>query len=161
MADTATMAINHFVVKENPFAVNEVAIVATDTAGNIRENVNGVFNFTLNGFQEELTFDKGTAFYRHKIERSTFLYAKHQDENGSHGILYYIYKDSNKLSPLHISWMWLLAVPCVLFLLAYMFKRFIIVAVIIFAIFVYFNYHHGLSIPTFFESIIDGLKNIF
>lgn len=61
-----TIAINHFVVKENPFAKNEVAIVATDTAGVIQENVNGVFTFTMNGFQEQLTFDKGTAFYRHK-----------------------------------------------------------------------------------------------
>jgi hypothetical protein len=38
-ADTVTMAINHFVVKENPFAKDEVAIVAVDTVGNIRENV--------------------------------------------------------------------------------------------------------------------------
>jgi hypothetical protein len=160
-ADTVTVALNHFVVKENPFAADEVAIVATDTAGNIRENVSGVFNFTLNGFQEELNFDKGTAFYRHKIEHSTFIYAKHQDDNGTHGILYYIYKHDNKLSPVHVSWVLLLAIPCALILLAYMFKRFIIVAIIIFAIFVYFNYHHGLSIPMFFESVIDGLKNIF
>eukprot|EP01037_Dinobryon_pediforme_P008343 gene8343-8429_t len=155
------MAINHFVVKENPFAKNEVAVVATDTSGNIRESVNGVFNFTMNGFQEELNFDKGTAFYRHKIERSTFLYAKHLDDKGTHGILYYIYKHDDKLTPFHISWILLLAIPCGLFLIAYMFKRLIIVAIIIFAIFMYFNYHSGLSVPTFFESIIDGLKNIF
>jgi hypothetical protein len=160
-ADTITMAINHFVVKENPFAKDEVAIVAIDTLGNIRENVNGVFSFTMNGFQEELNFDKGTAFYRHKIEHSAFIYAKHENDSGTHGILYYVYKHDDKLTPLHISWILLLAIPCALILLAYMFKRFIIFAVIIFAIFVFFNYHHGLSIPTFFESIIDGLKNIF
>jgi hypothetical protein len=160
-ADTVSMAINHFVVKENPFAKNEVAVVATDTSGNIRESVNGVFNFTMNGFQEELNFDKGTAFYRHKIERSTFLYAKHLDDKGTYGILYYIYKHDDKLTPFHISWILLLAIPCGLFLIAYMFKRLIIVAIIIFAIFMYFNYHSGLSVPTFFESIIDGLKNIF
>ncbi|WP_428329145.1 hypothetical protein [Mucilaginibacter sp.] len=161
MADGPAMAINHFVVKENPFAKNEVAIVATDTLGNIQENVSGVFTFTMNGFEEALNFDKGTAFYRHKINKSTFLYAKHQNDSGSHGILYYIYKHDEKLSPFHISWILLLAIPCGLFLLAYMFKRFIIVAIIIFGIFMYFNYHNGLSIPTFFESIIDGLKNIF
>jgi hypothetical protein len=161
LADTVTMAINHFEVKENPFAKDEVAVVATDTAGNILENVNGMFNFTMNGFQEELNFDKGTAFYHHKINRSTFLYAKHQDDKGTHGILYYIYDHNDKLTPLHISWVLLLAIPCGLFLLAYMFKRFIIIAIIIFAIFMFFNYHNGLSIPTFFESIIDGLKNIF
>ncbi|MDF2431606.1 MAG: hypothetical protein JWP44_1237 [Mucilaginibacter sp.] len=161
MADTVTVTLNHFAVKENPFATDEVAVIAVDTLGHIREDVNGVFNFTMNGFQEELTFDKGTAFYRHKITTSTFLYAKHQDDKGTHGILYYIYKHNDKLMPLHISWVLLLAIPCALFLLAYMFKRFIIVAIIIFGIFVYFNYHNGLSIPTFFESIIDGLKNIF
>jgi len=156
-----TIAINHFVIKENPFAKDEVAIIATDSLNNIRENVNGTFSFTINGFQDTLHFDKGTAFYRHKIERSTFLYARHQNDSGTHSILYYIYKDDDKLSPYHISWVLLLAIPCGLFLLAYMFKRFIIIAIIIFCIFVFFNYHNGLSIPTFFQSIIDGLKGIF
>jgi hypothetical protein len=157
----ADISINYFVIKENPFAKNEVAIVATDSTGNIQENVSGVFDFTINGFQDTLQFDKGTAFYRHKILRSTFLYARHINETGTHSLLYYVYKHDEKLSPFHISWIVLLAVPCLLVLLAYMFKRFIIVAVIIFAIFIYFNYHNGLSIPTFFESIVDGLKGIF
>ncbi len=160
-ADTTSMAINHFEIKENPFAKSEVAIVATDGMGNIKENVTGVFNFTMNGFEQEMSFDKGTAFYHHKIDRSTFLYAKHNNESGSHGILYYIYKHDDKLTPFHISAILLLAIPCGLFLLAYMFRRFIIIAIIIFGIFIYFNYHNGLSVPTFFESIIDGLKNIF
>jgi hypothetical protein len=159
-ADNITIAINHFVIKENPFAKDEVAIIATDSLGNIRENVNGTFTFTINGFDDTLHFDKGTAFYRHKIDRSTFLYARHQNDSGTHSILYYIYKN-DKLNPFHISWVLLLAIPCGLFLLAYMFKRFIIIAIIIFAIFVFFNYHNGLSIPTFFQSIIDGLKSIF
>jgi hypothetical protein len=30
-ADTLTVAINHFVIKENPFAKDEVAIIATDS----------------------------------------------------------------------------------------------------------------------------------
>jgi len=155
------IAINHFVIKENPFAKDEVAIIATDSLGNIRENVNGMFSFTINGLEDTLRFEKGTAFYRHKLVRSTFLYARHQNVIGTHSILYYVYRTDDKLSAFHISWVLLLAVPCVLFLLAYMFKRFIVVAIIIFAIFVYFNYHNGLTIPTFFESIIDGLKNIF
>jgi len=48
-----------------------------------------------------------------------------------------------------------------LVLFAYLFKRFIIIAIILFIIFLYFNHHSGLSIPTFFESIIDGLKGLF
>jgi hypothetical protein len=160
-ADTITVAINHFVIKENPFAKDEVAIIATDSLGNIRESVNGMFNFTVNGLADTLRFEKGTAFYRHKLVRSTFLYARHQNDSGTHSILYYVYRTDDKITPVHISWILLIAIPCALFLLAYMFKKFIIVAIIIFAIFIFFNYHSGLTLPTFFQSIIDGLKNIF
>jgi hypothetical protein len=34
-----TVSIKHFVVKENPFAKDEIALVAVDTASNIQENV--------------------------------------------------------------------------------------------------------------------------
>lgn len=155
------IAINHFVVKDNPFGKNELAIVATDSLQNPQENVNGVFNFTVNGFSEELTFTKGVAFYSHKLEKSIFLYLRHTNDSGTHTMLYYVYKHDDKLSPWHISWVWLLVIPLALILLGYLFKRFIIIAAIIFIIFFYFNHHSGLSIPTFFESIIDGLKNMF
>ncbi len=56
-----TITINHFVIKENPFAKNEIAIVATDTANNTLEKVRGIFSFTVNGFQESLTFEKGAS----------------------------------------------------------------------------------------------------
>ena len=158
-ADTVT--INHFVIKENPFAKDEIAVVATDTANNILENFNGKFAFSMNGFQEPLKFDKGIAFYRHKLDKSSFLYVKHVNDAGTHSILYYVYKGDNKLTPIHISWIVLLAIPLLLVLLGYLFKRFIIIAIIIFCIFLYFNHHSGLSIPTFFESIIDGLKGLF
>jgi hypothetical protein len=160
-ADTVNVAINHFIIKENPFAKDEVAVVATDSLGNTLEHVNGTFNFTVNGFEDTLRFDNGVAFYSAKIERSTFLYVRHQNDNGVHSMLYYVYRTNDKLSPFHISWVLLLAIPCGLILLGYMFRRFIIIAIVIFLIFVYFNYHNGLSLPTFFESIIDGLKNIF
>jgi hypothetical protein len=156
-----TVTIDHFVVRENPFAKNELAIVATDTANNTLEKVRGIFSFTVNGFQESLTFRRGVAFYQHKLDKSSFMYVKHVNESGTHSILYYIYKTDDKLTPIHISWIVLLAIPILLVLLSYLFKRFIIIAIIIFIIFLYFNHHAGLSVPTFFESIIDGLKNIF
>jgi hypothetical protein len=156
-----TVNIDHFVVKENPFAESEIAIIATDSLSNIRENVDGIFSFTVNGFQEAMKFDKGTAFYRHKLEKSSFFYVKHVNDDGTHAMLYYIYKQDNKLHPLHISWVLLIAIPLGLILLAYLFKRFIIIAIVIFCIFLYFNHHNGLSMPTFFESIVDGLKGLF
>jgi hypothetical protein len=155
-----TIAINHFVVKENPFAQDQIAIVATDSLNNTESDVDGQFTFTINGFEEILKFNKGVAFYDRKLQRSSFIYAKHINDSGTHAMLYYIYKN-DKINCIHISWIAMLCIPLGLVLLAYMFKRFIIIAIIIFCIFVYFNYHNGLSVPTFFESIIDGLKGIF
>lgn len=159
IADTVT--IKHFEIKENPFAKDEIAIVATDTVHNILENVNGKFTFTVNGFTEQLRFEKGIAFYRHKLNKSSFLYVKHVNDAGTHSLLYYVYKTDDKLIPIHISWLVLLIIPAALVVLSYMFKRFIIIAIIIFCIFLYFSHHAGLGIPTFFESIFDGLKGIF
>lgn len=154
--------LKEFVAKSNPFATDEIAITAVDSSKNIDESVNGSFIFTINGFQDTLHFDKGTAFYHHKIQKSSFVYVKHiDDDNGSRGMLYYIYKHGHDLTLMHISWMLLLIIPVALILLGYMFKRFIIIAVIIFCIFLYFNYHNGLSISTFFDSIFNGLKHLF
>jgi uncharacterized protein YxeA len=158
-ADTIT--IKQFVIKENPFADSEVAVVATDTAGAVQEKVEGVFAFTINGFQEQMRFEKGTAFYRHKLDKSAFFYVKHLNNDGMHSMLYYIYKQDGKLRPIHVSWMLLVIIPLALVLLGYMFKRFIIIAIVIFCIFLYFNHHNGLTVPTFFESIFDGLRGLF
>jgi len=155
------IVIKNFTIKENPFAKDEVAVIATDTAGVVQENVEGTFKFTINGFDADLDFEHGTAFYHHKLDKSSFIYLKHNDDNNSKSMLYYVYRHDAKLTPVHISWIWLIAIPLVLVLLAYMFKRFIIIAAIIFCIFLYFNYHSGLSISTFFDTVINGLKHVF
>lgn len=155
------VAINHFAVRENSFTQNEIAIVAIDTAGNTLENVNGKFSFSVNGFPEDLRFRNGIAFYKHKLGSSSFLYVKHENESGTYSALYYVYKTDSKLIPIHISWIILLAIPIILIVLGYMFKKFIIAAILIFIVFLYFTHHNGLSVPTFFESIIDGLKGLF
>jgi uncharacterized membrane protein (UPF0182 family) len=87
------------------------------------------------------------------------MYIKHRNESGTHSTLYYIYKHGDKLSPLHVSWVWLVAIPLIIIFAGYLFKRFIIIAVVVLVIFIYFNHSKGLSIPTFFESIFDGLKH--
>jgi hypothetical protein len=152
--------ITGFDIRENPYEQDQVSIVATDSLHNTQQAVNGDFIFTVNGFEDTLKFVSGVAFYKHKIDRSTFLYARHVNETNTPSALYYVYKSETKLFPIHISWMWLLVIPITLVLLAYMFKRFIIVAVIIFLVFIFFNYHNNLSIPTFFQSIVDGLKGL-
>jgi len=161
LADTSP--IKHFKIAENPYEQNQVSLVVTDSTGNTLDNINGDYVFTVNGFEDTIKFTSGVGFYKHKIDRSTFLYARHVDENGGATLssLYYVYKSESKLVPIHISWMWLLIIPAALILLAYLFKRFIIIAIIIFIIFAYFNYHNNLSIPIFFQSIFDGLKHLF
>ncbi len=154
-----TVSINRFIIKENPFARQEIAVVATDTADHILENVNGRFAFTINGFSYNLNFQNGTAFVRQKLEKSSFMYVKHANESGTHSVLYYVYKSDDKLTPIRISWMWLVAIPLLIMFAGYLFKRFLVIAAVILIIFIYFNYHNGLSIPTFFESIFDGLKH--
>lgn len=157
-----TVAIKHFIVKSNPFAKDEVAILAAeDTTNEINEKVSGNFIFTVNGFEDTLKFDKGTAFYHHKIQRSSFIYVKHHNDTGTYGTLYYLYKHADDITPIHISWIWLLAIPAALIIIGYLFKRFIIIAIILFLIFLYFNHSNGLSMPTFFESVLNGLKNLF
>jgi hypothetical protein len=161
LAHADTIAINHFLIKDNPFGQSQIAVVAVDTLNAPLENVNGNFSFTVNGFDQQLTFNKGVAFYSPKIDKSNFLYLRHNNDAGIHAMLYYVYKYGDKLVPIHISWGWLLAIPLALVLLGYLFKRFIIIAAIIFIIFLYFNYHNGMSMPTFFSSVIDGLKSMF
>ena len=156
-----TISIDRFTVKENPFAESEVAIVVIDTLDHIREDVEGVFSFTINGFQEEMKFDKGTAFYHRKLDKSSFFYVKHVNDNGTHAMLYYIYKQDGKLRPITVSWWLLLGIPLALVLLGYLFKRFIAIILIVFCIFLFFNYQNGLSISTFFESIVNGLRGLF
>ncbi len=165
LASTAAFAdpvlIKNFTIKENPFAKDELAVVATDTTGVIQENINGTFKFSINGFDEDLDFKNGTAFYRRKLDKSSFIYIKHTNDAGSSSTLYYVYRQENKLDPIRISWIILIAIPCLLILLGYMFRKFIVIAIVLFCVFLYFNHHAGLSIPTFFETVIDGIRHMF
>ena len=153
--------IKNFTIKENPFGKDEIAIVATDTTGVVQENINGIFKFSVNGFDEDLDFEHGTAFYRRKLQKSSFIYLKHTNDAGSNSSLYYVYRQDTKLTPIRISWIVLMAIPCILILLGYLFRKFIAIAVILFVVFLYFNHHSGLSAFTFFETVIDGMKHMF
>jgi hypothetical protein len=156
-----TEVISNFTIKENPFGKDEIAIVAVDSAGVIQEHLNGTFKFSINGFDEDLDFKHGTAFYRRKLQKSSFIYIKHTNDVKSISTLYYIYRQQDKLTPIRISWVVLIAIPCILVLLGYLFRKFIILAVILFCIFLYFNHHSGLNVSTFFETVIDGIKHLF
>lgn len=154
------VAINNFIVKENLLKNNKLAIIATDSLDIPIESLNGTFQFSANGFGQELKFNDGVAVLPQAINKSTFIYLRHENDFGTHGKLYYVYHKGNDLSPIKISWWLLLIIPAILILLAALFRKFIIVAIVLLIAIFYYNSSQGLKIPTFFDTIFDGLKNL-
>ncbi|MGM9478810.1 hypothetical protein ACS5PU_20465 [Pedobacter sp. GSP4] len=155
-----TAAINNFLVKENLLKNNKLAIIAADSLNVPNENINGTYTFSVSGFTQILKFNDGIAVLPLPIDKSTFVYIKHQNDNGTHSKLVYVYKKDSDLSPYAINSLWLFIIPIVLVIIAFAFRKLIIFVVIVFLVFVYFNHSNGLNISTFFESIFDGLKNL-
>lgn len=160
-AQNSNTGIDNFIVKEGLLKNGKLAIIAADSLDNPIERVNGLYTFIVSGFSQPLTFNDGVAILPLKLERSAFVYIKHENESGTHSKLLYVYKKDNSLNPYTISSMWLVLFPALIILLAFTFRKFIIAAVIIMLVWIYFNHSNGLNLSTFFETIIDGLKAIF
>jgi hypothetical protein len=154
------VAINNFMLKENLLKNNKIAIIATDSLNVPIESLSGTFQFSINGFDQELKFNNGVAVMAQPINKSTFIYLRHENESGTHGKLYYVIQKGDSINPIKISWWILVIIPLVLILLAALFKKFIAVAAILLIGIFYYNSSQGLKIPTFFETIFDGLKNL-
>lgn len=152
--------INNFLIKENLLKNKKLAIIAADSLNIPNENINGNYTFSVSGFTQNLKFNDGIAVLQLPIEKSTFVYIKHQNDTGTHSKLVYVYKKDNDLNPIAINSLWLFLIPVILVIVAFAFRKMIIVAVIVFLVFVYFNHSSGLNLSTFFESIFDGLKNL-
>lgn len=153
--------IDHFIVKENLLKNDKLAIIATDSLEKPLENINGTFQFSLNGFNYPLEFRDGVAITPNKVEKSTFVFIKHLNENGSHGQLFYVLKKDSGLNPIKISWILLILIPVAFILIVMMFKKFLTIAIIALLIFFYFNYKQGLDLTTFFETLVHGIKGLF
>lgn len=155
------IAINNFTIRENLFKNEKISIIATDADERPMENVNGSFLFSINGFKEELKFSNGLATASPQINKSTFIYIKHVNDNGTHAKLYYIFKRGNNMTPVKINWLVLLIIPLSLVAIGIIFRRFIIICLILLAILFFFNYSSGLGLSTFFDSVYNGLKSLF
>ncbi len=153
--------INNFLVKESLLKNSKLAIIAADSLNNPIETINGLYTFSVSGFTQEVTFHDGIAILPMQLESSAFVYVKHQNDKGTHSKLIYVYKKDGSLAPYAFSSFWLVLFPVILIVLAFAFRKFIIVAVILMLIFIYFNHSNGLNISTFFETIFDGLKSVF
>ncbi len=153
--------INNFIVKESLLKNSKLAIIATDSLDNPLEKINGTYTFSVSGFTQPVTFHDGVAILPLQLERSAFVYIKHQNDAGTHSKLLYVYKKEGTLNPYTINGVWLIIFPALIVFLALAFRKFIIAAVIILIIYIYFNHSNGLNLSTFFETIFDGLKNMF
>lgn len=153
--------INNFIVKESLLKNSKLAIIAADSLDNPIEKINGVYTFTVSGFTQPVRFNDGIGILPLQLERSAFVYLKHQNDKGTHSKLLYVYKKDGTLNPYTINSLWLILFPVAVVFLAFAFRRFIIIAVILLLIFIYFNHSNGLNLSTFFETIFDGLKKMF
>lgn len=153
--------VNNFIVKESLLKNSKLAIIAADSLDNPIETINGVYTFTVSGFTQPVTFHGGIAVLPLQLERSAFVYLKHQNDKGTHSKLLYVYKSEGTLNPYTINSLWLILFPVVVIFLAFAFRKFIIIAVILMLVFFYFNHSNGLNVSTFFETVFDGLKNMF
>lgn len=153
--------IQNFTVKENLLVANGLSILATDSLGKPDEKINGDFLFAINGFTQALDFNAGVAFCKLPIQKSSFLYIKHENEISKPANLFYVHKTDSGLNSFKISWYLLLAIPIGLILIGYMFKKIIGIMLLLLAAYMYFNHSNGLSLGTFLESIFHGLKSLF
>lgn len=152
--------INNFLVKESLLKNNKLAIIAADSLDQPLEKINGTYTFSVSGFTQSLTFNDGIAILPLPIAKSAFVYIKHQNDNGTHSKLLYVYKKDNDLNPITISRILMIVIPLVILVLVFAFKRFIYIALILFVIWLIFSYSNGLNLSTFFETTFDYLKNL-
>lgn len=153
--------INNFIVKESLLKNSKLAIIAADSLDQPMENINGLYTFTVSGFTQPVKFNEGVAILPMQLDKSSFVYIKHQNDKGTHSKLLYVYKKDGTLNPFTISTVWLVLFPLLLVFIAFAFRRLLIFAVIIFLVFLYFNHSNGLNLSTFFETIFDSLKRVF
>lgn len=151
--------IADFVIMENLIRNDKLAIIATDTAGVPNENVDGTYQFVINGFKQELTFNEGVAVTPQAIDKSTFVFVKHQNQTGSVGKLYFLYKSDDGFRPILINWYYLILIPALVLLVGYLFKRLLVWAIIALVALFIFNYRKGLDITNIFETIVHGIQD--
>jgi hypothetical protein len=155
-----TADINNFLVKESLLKNSKLAIIAADSLEQPLEKINGIYTFSVSGFTQILTFNDGVAILPLQIDKSAFVYVKHQNDKGTHSKLLYVYKKDGNLNPFTISRIYLIIVPLFIIFLVFAFKKFIYIGIIILILFAIFSYSNGLNLSTFFETTFDYLRNL-
>lgn len=154
-----TKDIDHFIVRENLINNGRLAIIATDAEEHPNEAISGTYLFVINGFKQELQFHEGVAITPNAIETSAFVFIKHLNQRGSHGRLYYVLKGAQGLKTIAINWYFLILIPAVILLIAYLFKRIMVLAIVVLIGLFIYNYSKGLDLENIFETISHGIKS--
>ncbi|WP_207532890.1 hypothetical protein [Desertivirga arenae] len=152
--------LSNFIIKESLLKNDKIAIIATDSNERPLE-VSGRFQFNINGFKQDLRFNDGIAITPQPIEKSTFIYLKHVNDSSSVTRLYYVWKKADSLTPIKINLKLLVLIPIAIIVLSGLFRKFLIYGIIILIAIFLFNSSNGLSFPTFFETLFEGLKSLF
>lgn len=152
--------IQNFEVRENLLKNGKLAVIALDTSGMPQEAVNGTFKFVINGFVHELNFHDGVGITAHAVESSAFVFFKHQNQEGSVGKLYFVSKGDSGLRTYYIKWFYLILIPLLIVLVGYLFKRLMVIAILLLVGLFIFNYNKGLNLENLFDTIVHGLKGL-
>ncbi len=152
--------ISDFIVKENLSQNGKLAIIAVDSTEKANDRIRGTFVFSVNGFQQNLAFQDGVAVISDPVESSTFVFFKHKNIENEVGKFYFIRKTDDGLSPYKVNGLTLVLIPIIILLIAYAFKRLLVVFVVIALIYGYLHFSKGLDLSQLFESFFFGLKGL-
>ena len=153
--------INNFIIKESLLKNSKLAVIAADSVENPLEHINGTYTFSVSGFKQTLKFNEGVAILPLQLERSSFVYIKHLNDKGTHSKLVFVHKKEGTLTPYVISAFGLILFPLLVIVIAFLFRKLLIIAIIILVVFVYFNHSKGLDLSTLMETLVDGIKRLF
>lgn len=153
--------INNFIIKESLLKNSKLAVIAADSVENPLEHINGTYTFSVSGFKQSLKFNEGVAILPLQLERSTFVYIKHLNDQGTHSKLVFVHKKEGTLTPYVISAIGMILFPLLVIVIAFLFRKLIIIAIIILVVFVYFNHSNGLDLGTLMETLFDSFKMLF
>lgn len=152
--------INNFIIKESLLQNSKLAIIATDSLGAPKENINGQYTFSISGFTQKLSFNNGIAIIPQQMDKSSFVYIKHENDKGTHGKLLYVFKKDGHLNPFVINTLYFILIPIIIIILAFAFKKLIYFALILFLIVIIFGYVNGLNFSITLETVFDYLKGL-
>ncbi|HYH57494.1 MAG TPA: hypothetical protein VD772_12825, partial [Anseongella sp.] len=121
----------------------------------------GVFPFSINGFETRMEFKKGRARFTDEPASSTLLYIKYKGEPAAVSRLFYVYRDAaGAWSVIPIPLALLVIVPLALVFLGVFFRRLIVIMLLLLGAFFYFNSSKGLSPGSFFDAVREWVMGL-